>query len=357
VYGHRVPNDDKANGCQDTELIVPVGPLDPPAVHGAIDSFPAKGFTPIGLSLQQGAADLPAEGERTIVLVSDGVDTCAPPDPCVVARDLAAGGVNVRIETVGFQVDAAARDQLRCIAEATGGAYRDAPDAGALADELRTLSQRALRTYQAAGLPIEGGAAPAAAEPAEPGQYIDDIAVGEQRWYSIEAEPGQRIEATATFVGDPAGRDSPVAFVKLELQRPGGRFHDGDQAGRFGRTARSVAVASGEIDDGEGGEWLVVAEIADQNGALPSTHRYPLELVFDVSGTPRTTTTTADDPRTTEGTDEAAAVEDDRVRGDGGGGGWSPIGLAVLALACGAAGWAAGALSARRWPRSTGPAR
>jgi len=26
VYGHRIPNTDKARGCKDTELIAPVGP-------------------------------------------------------------------------------------------------------------------------------------------------------------------------------------------------------------------------------------------------------------------------------------------------------------------------------------------
>ena len=78
VYGHRIPNRDKRRGCKDTELITPVGPLDRSAMKQQIRSFDAKGFTPIGLSLRKGAGDLPAEGKRTIVLVSDGIDTCAP---------------------------------------------------------------------------------------------------------------------------------------------------------------------------------------------------------------------------------------------------------------------------------------
>jgi hypothetical protein len=77
VYGHRVPNTDRVNGCQDTELIAPVAPLDRQRLTAAIEGFSAVGFTPIGLSLQQGAADLPPEGNRTIVLVSDG-STPAP---------------------------------------------------------------------------------------------------------------------------------------------------------------------------------------------------------------------------------------------------------------------------------------
>lgn len=69
VYGHRVPNSNRAEGCRDTELIVPVGPLDEAQMRSAIDGYDAKGWTPIGLSLQEGAEDLPPEGPRTIVLV------------------------------------------------------------------------------------------------------------------------------------------------------------------------------------------------------------------------------------------------------------------------------------------------
>ena len=120
-YGHRTSKNDRAAGCQDTELVVPVAPLDRPRMLGAIASYRASGFTPIGLSLQQAAADLPPEGPRTIVLVTDGEDTCGPPDPCQVARDLSASGVAVRIETVGFYLkdNRLAEQQLQCIASAT----------------------------------------------------------------------------------------------------------------------------------------------------------------------------------------------------------------------------------------------
>ncbi|MCJ7726108.1 MAG: VWA domain-containing protein, partial [Acidimicrobiia bacterium] len=122
VYGHRVPNTDKAKGCEDTELVIPVGPVDVAAMIEVIDSYDAVGFTPIGLSLREAVQDLPPTGTRTIVLVSDGIDTCAPPDPCEVAAELAAEGFNVRVHTVGlFLTDPAAEQQLQCIADATGG--------------------------------------------------------------------------------------------------------------------------------------------------------------------------------------------------------------------------------------------
>src|SRR5690606_40031567 len=105
-----------------------------------VDGLQASGFTPIGRSLQAAVDDLPPEGRRTVVLVSDGIDTCAPPRACDVARQIVADGVELRVEAVGFQVDAAAAEELRCIAEATGGTYRPADDAADLARELNRKS-------------------------------------------------------------------------------------------------------------------------------------------------------------------------------------------------------------------------
>ncbi len=59
VYGHRVPNTDKANGCRDTDLVTPVRPVDKAQMKAAIGRFQPTGFTPIGYSLQEAAKDLP----------------------------------------------------------------------------------------------------------------------------------------------------------------------------------------------------------------------------------------------------------------------------------------------------------
>jgi len=206
VYGHRVPNTDKANGCLDTELIVPVEPLDPPAMIDAINSFGAKGFTPIGLSLQEAAADLPG-GHGTIVLVSDGEDTCAPPDPCDVASELITQGIDVRVHTVGFFLEGneAARVQLQCIANETGGTFREVTSVDTLAAELGSIVKVALPSVGRVHLPIrgaldialapmlplvppfEGGADGFFAE----GAYVSSMLPGETRWYAVELAEGQ----------------------------------------------------------------------------------------------------------------------------------------------------------------------
>ena len=112
---------EKAAGCRDVRVVHDVGPLDRPALDAAVDEVEPRGYTPIGQSLRTAAAELPAEGPRSIVLVSDGEDTCAPPEPCEVAKELEEKGADLRVHAIGFDVDDKARQQLACAARATGG--------------------------------------------------------------------------------------------------------------------------------------------------------------------------------------------------------------------------------------------
>jgi hypothetical protein len=217
VYGHQHPNDDPVRGCTDTELVVPIGPLDRAAMGSAIESFDAKGYTPIGLSLQEAADDFPpAVATKAIVLVSDGLDTCAPPDPCDVAQGLFAEGIFVRIETVGLVLDdTAARDQLQCIADSTGGTYHDIGTIDLLVQELSGIADAAvegpiglllggLTRAQAAELHTCCGDAvpPADAEGtflAESGEYRIPIRQGQTLWFSLALQDLQASDFSATL--------------------------------------------------------------------------------------------------------------------------------------------------------------
>lgn len=89
------------------------------------------------------------EAETTIVLVSDGVETCAA-DPCAVMRKLKATGIKFVLHVVGFGVDAAAESQLRCMAEATSGRYFGAHDANSLQVALGSMQQEIAEKVEAA---------------------------------------------------------------------------------------------------------------------------------------------------------------------------------------------------------------
>jgi hypothetical protein len=209
VYGHRVPNTDKKRGCKDTELVHPVAPLDRQAMVDAIDGFQAKGFTPIGHSLKKAAGDLPPEGARSIVLVSDGEDTCAPPNPCKVAATLRDNGVDLVIETVGFALgdNNKARRQLECIAEKGGGEFHDVSN----------------------GAPAPTDAQTGQVDTA----YTDTVLRNETNWYRFEMAPGSEVRGELTLAPNPDSAGG--AFCpKIDLTDAGDSFlvgsgmNDGD---------------------------------------------------------------------------------------------------------------------------------
>lgn len=67
-----------------------------------------------------------------IVLVSDGKDSCGG-DPCAAAAALKAAAPHAYVNTIGISVGA---EEVRCVADATGGAFVQADDAEALAEQL-----------------------------------------------------------------------------------------------------------------------------------------------------------------------------------------------------------------------------
>lgn len=233
VYGHRIPNTDEVNGCRDTELIHPVEPLDRDAMRTAIAGFQAKGFTPIGRALEEAAAALPPEGERSIVLVSDGEDTCTPPDPCEVAEQLRADGVDLIINTVGFALgdDETARNQLQCVAEAGGGEYRDAADAAELAETLADVSVRDAREADLSGSVLEGAPLPRDAATGEVDtSYSDLVLAREVNFYRFEVEPGSELTAESVIIGRTGTDDgcSPATMVHVRLTDAGDDAYESD---------------------------------------------------------------------------------------------------------------------------------
>ncbi|MEM9953766.1 MAG: VWA domain-containing protein [Chloroflexota bacterium] len=136
AYGHRLPQDDPVASCQDIEQILPYSPIDEAQFQETVTNINAIGYTPISDTLQQVASSFPDnDGDNVVLLISDGEETCSG-DPCAVASDLVANGIDLVVNTVGFAVDATTRAQLQCIAQVTGGVYYDAQDADSLIESL-----------------------------------------------------------------------------------------------------------------------------------------------------------------------------------------------------------------------------
>ncbi len=133
VYGHR-----EKGSCTDIETIMPPRPLDQGAYMSPIKNLVPKGKTPMTQAVKQAAEALKyTEQKGTVILVSDGLETCEA-DPCAVARELEKAGVGLTVHTVGFGLDdKAAVAQLKCMAEETGGISIIADDATQLESALK----------------------------------------------------------------------------------------------------------------------------------------------------------------------------------------------------------------------------
>ena len=171
------------------------------------------------------------------MLVSDGGDNCAPPDPCKAAAKVARGGVDLSISVVGLQVNPRVRRQLQCIADAGGGAYVDANDPDALRDELLAALARAFRSYDPTGTPVEGGAPPEEAPLIGEGQYLDRLAPGRRALLRGQLAPGQKLFASVSAIPDrDIGGSAPF---RARLIAPDGKEGERDH----GRAQRGPAGA------------------------------------------------------------------------------------------------------------------
>jgi Ca-activated chloride channel homolog len=134
AYGHR-----KKGACDDIETLVEPGPLNISSYMQSVMALSPKGKTPMTQAVRQAAEALKfTEKQATVILVSDGIETCDP-NPCAVAEELERLGIGLTVHTVGFGLDdKGAVDQLKCLAEKTGGIAVLAEDAKELETALKT---------------------------------------------------------------------------------------------------------------------------------------------------------------------------------------------------------------------------
>ncbi len=127
AYGHRRKGD-----CGDIELLVPPAANSGPAVREAVKSLRFLGMTPLSAALRKAAEALRyTEGPATVVLVTDGIETCDA-DPCATAAELEKAGVAFTAHVIGFGLTREEGAQVACIAQKTGGRYIEARDGASL---------------------------------------------------------------------------------------------------------------------------------------------------------------------------------------------------------------------------------
>jgi Mg-chelatase subunit ChlD len=156
AYGHQ--SDPKEKNCEDTQLLVSPTSGDRAQIRTAIADLQPRGQTPLGFALGQVSSDLGNfDGERAVVLVTDGIESCGGDAPAAVRSLQDIGSVPVHV--IGFGLDGK-NDQelasLRAIADASGGKFLTAGSADELRQALNATVGTSYRVWRDA-VPVARG--------------------------------------------------------------------------------------------------------------------------------------------------------------------------------------------------------
>jgi len=147
TYGSTTASEQK--NCADSTLLVPFGESNREYVRQAIAGLRPTGQTPIAYALQQAARDFNAmKTDRTLVLVSDGIESCGG-DPVQAAYELRQQGIVVHL--IGFGLGTGADQDaasLQAIANASGGRFVTASNAEELKAALAQTVATSFSVYQ-----------------------------------------------------------------------------------------------------------------------------------------------------------------------------------------------------------------
>ncbi|WP_129642493.1 vWA domain-containing protein [Peristeroidobacter agariperforans] len=190
VFGREV------DSCQ-TDLDIPVSPLSAAAVDAKIKALEAKNNarTPIGASLEKVSSDLAAiKGERLVVLLTDGEETCGG-DPAAAIAALTKAGTTVRVNIVGFAIeDPKLAVTFSHWASLGNGSYFDAKDAAGLSRALMQSLRPSFEVVTPQGQVIATGVTGGDPIAVMPGNYSVRIKGQTSRTQSVSIES----KATAT---------------------------------------------------------------------------------------------------------------------------------------------------------------
>jgi hypothetical protein len=244
AYGHQSPTSKK--DCKDTSLLTPFATTsqNKAAIIAQARALEPQGYTPITYSLTLAARGLDHEesATRTIVLVSDGKETCQG-DPCAAAQALAEADAKLVVHTVGIGVDSVTRSQLQCIARVARGSYYDANSTSELTralgqaavkdaekpaqkkvvaittPKLGTLRMKVLgfstnhQVMDASGKAVDELSSAHTEAKLKPGVY--SVKFGNGTWTSIEVKPGEVTEIKPGYL-----KVQPLSATAVDVLEP-----------------------------------------------------------------------------------------------------------------------------------------
>ncbi len=147
TYGRNRPHD-----CSDIELVAAPEPLDPAALQAKVAAITPTpwGRTPIAASLAETLQLLDPQQPASIVLLSDGEESCNG-DPVTVAAQLRTSHPYARLHVIGFAVNEEQERSLQAIAAAAEGAYYTADNVEQLVAAMSRAITPVFRLYDQQG--------------------------------------------------------------------------------------------------------------------------------------------------------------------------------------------------------------
>ncbi|MEV7122448.1 VWA domain-containing protein [Kitasatospora griseola] len=297
TLGATYPGNDQKEGCKDTKQLFPVGRTNKVEAKTAVATVRPTGWTPIGVALRAAAQDLgTGPTTRRIVLITDGEDTCAPPDPCDVARELASQGIHLVIDTLGLAHDDKTRQQLLCIANATGGTFTDVRSQDQLTQRVKQIVTRAQDTHTVTPAKVTGAEQCSSAPILTPGVYSDREKFSEHRVYRVPVKAGQELRASVSVTPDRAvARDYGVLLQATDSS--GQELVRGSDAGSGRTDVASTGVrwsapgtdsatpspTSGAAAGTDRTVCLIVSNSFAGQAGVQADAGLPLELTVDVA--------------------------------------------------------------------------
>jgi Mg-chelatase subunit ChlD len=223
AYGNTSSSD--KNNCADSSLLVPFGERNREYVRHAIAGLRPTGQTPIAYALNQAAGDFDSlQSDRTLVLVSDGIESCGG-DPVTAAYALRQQGIVVHL--IGFGLGNAADEDaasLQAVANASGGRYVTAGSAEELKAALAETVATSFSVYQGSTEVASGSLGSA------------DVMLLPEGDYRVQLHSSPPVEAQVRL----APRDS----VTLTLEKSGGVVSPFEQRDELPHTSCEGAMQS-----------------------------------------------------------------------------------------------------------------
>jgi hypothetical protein len=185
--------------------VAPVARLDRARLSAAAAALKPRGETPLIRSILETLKDLKSVKGGSVILITDGEESCHG-DPKMAAARIKASGLNVQLNIVGFTLTGETiKAQLGALARSTGGRYYGAQDGPQLSRALKLAAMQRLPydILDQTGRVVASGETSELARELPPGQYqLRMTVLGEELQASAEVIANETTSLALDVEGD-----------------------------------------------------------------------------------------------------------------------------------------------------------